>query len=406
MENRLGADFSDVRIHNDAAARASAAEVGARAYTSGSHVVIGDGGSDKHTLAHELTHVIQQRQGPVAGTDNGTGLKVSDPSDRFEREAEANARRVMSSAPVQRAGGRQDASPGFAQDVAASMVQRAMRIGPPGQAQPETAQQLRANPQISPFIDRHPWLGALIDQVAASPVEYNFQDPRHVVLWVAGREVADHLVGLEAGAVGNARGGTADPDRFETAKRILTQEQQAYATAGESDGGGTYTLFGQSYTLTRQGQGHYYATKVGRNEPVLYQEQLSSEALRAIIDAVDQGRRNGGRPTGVTEQQVDEFVCACLAEPSRWQGEHAFNIFADHDQPPQRLTGQAKGALPMTTGSTWEPALVQLGRETPTRAVAFLNTVPSLRGAIQKSLKRSTASREVFLQSVREHLFG
>ncbi|WP_405428334.1 DUF4157 domain-containing protein [Streptomyces erythrochromogenes] len=95
METRLGADFSDVRIHDNSAAKASAAEVGARAYTSGSHVVLGAGGSDKHTLAHELTHVIQQRQGPVAGTDNGSGLKVSDPSDRFEREAEANASRVM-----------------------------------------------------------------------------------------------------------------------------------------------------------------------------------------------------------------------------------------------------------------------------------------------------------------------
>ncbi|MGW5421688.1 eCIS core domain-containing protein [Streptomyces sp. NPDC003943] len=96
MEARLGADFSDVRIHDDSAARASATEVGARAYTSGAHIVIGDGGNDRHTLAHELTHVLQQRQGPVAGTDNGAGLKVSDPSDRFEREAEANAIRVMS----------------------------------------------------------------------------------------------------------------------------------------------------------------------------------------------------------------------------------------------------------------------------------------------------------------------
>ena len=96
MESRLGADFSDVRIHNDSAARASAAEVGARAYTSGNHVVVGGGGTDKHTLAHELTHVIQQRQGPVAGTDNGSGLQVSDPSDRFERAAEANATRAMS----------------------------------------------------------------------------------------------------------------------------------------------------------------------------------------------------------------------------------------------------------------------------------------------------------------------
>ncbi|WP_228561063.1 eCIS core domain-containing protein [Catenulispora pinisilvae] len=96
MESRLGADFSDVRLHTGGAAQRSAAEIGARAYTSGNHVVIGDGGGDKHTLAHELTHVIQQRQGPVAGADNGSGLKVSDPSDRFERAAEANATRVLS----------------------------------------------------------------------------------------------------------------------------------------------------------------------------------------------------------------------------------------------------------------------------------------------------------------------
>nr|WP_234392339.1 DUF4157 domain-containing protein [Streptomyces sp. WM6378] len=95
MEARLGADFSDVRIHDDGAAKASAAEVGARAYTSGSHIVVGEGGADNHTLAHELTHVIQQRQGPVAGTDNGAGLRVSDPSDRFEREAEATAQQAM-----------------------------------------------------------------------------------------------------------------------------------------------------------------------------------------------------------------------------------------------------------------------------------------------------------------------
>ncbi|MFF5720099.1 DUF4157 domain-containing protein [Streptomyces buecherae] len=105
MEARLGADFSGVRIHDDRAARASTAEIGARAYTSGNNVVIGDSGGDKHTLAHELSHVIQQRQGPVAGHDNGAGLKISDPSDRFEQEAEANATRALSApAPeVQRA---------------------------------------------------------------------------------------------------------------------------------------------------------------------------------------------------------------------------------------------------------------------------------------------------------------
>ncbi|MCX2732779.1 DUF4157 domain-containing protein [Saccharopolyspora sp. NFXS83] len=95
MESRLGENFSDVRLHTGATAQRSASEIGARAYTSGNNVVLGSGASDKHTLAHELTHVIQQRSGPVAGTDNGNGLKISDPSDSFERAAEDNAHRVM-----------------------------------------------------------------------------------------------------------------------------------------------------------------------------------------------------------------------------------------------------------------------------------------------------------------------
>ncbi|MFD4762059.1 DUF4157 domain-containing protein [Streptomyces sp. NPDC058439] len=85
MEARLGADFSDVRLHTGTVAQRSADELGARAYTSGSDIVIGLGGSDLHTLAHKLMHVIQQRQGPVSGTDHGDGLKVSNPSDRFEQ---------------------------------------------------------------------------------------------------------------------------------------------------------------------------------------------------------------------------------------------------------------------------------------------------------------------------------
>ncbi|WBO61920.1 DUF4157 domain-containing protein [Streptomyces camelliae] len=109
MESRFGgADFGDVRVHADAAAQRSASEIGARAYTSGHHIVIGANGGDKHTLAHELTHVVQQRSGPVSGTDTGQGLRLSDPSDRFEREAEAMAHRVMSggtpSPALQRAG--------------------------------------------------------------------------------------------------------------------------------------------------------------------------------------------------------------------------------------------------------------------------------------------------------------
>ena len=102
MQGRLGHDFSDVRVHTDSAAHDSAKSVNAHAYTVGSNVVFQRDKYDpssvegKTMLAHELTHVVQQRSGPVDGSAAGGGIKVSDPSDRFEREASANADRVMS----------------------------------------------------------------------------------------------------------------------------------------------------------------------------------------------------------------------------------------------------------------------------------------------------------------------
>ena len=108
MEARLGHDFGDVRVHDDGAAQRSAQSVNAHAYTVGSSIVFQrdqyDPGSDagRTMLAHELTHVVQQRSGPVDGTPTAGGIKVSHPSDRFEREAAANAERVMAApAPAQ-----------------------------------------------------------------------------------------------------------------------------------------------------------------------------------------------------------------------------------------------------------------------------------------------------------------
>ena len=100
MEARFGHDFGAVRIHSGFKANASAYAVGAHAYTVGNHIVFSDGhyapGTDagRSTLAHELTHVVQQRQASVDGTAIGGGLRVSHPSDRFEREAERVARQV------------------------------------------------------------------------------------------------------------------------------------------------------------------------------------------------------------------------------------------------------------------------------------------------------------------------
>ena len=112
MEGRLGADFSDVKVHTDNKAADSAHSVQANAYTVGSDVVFGSGqfapGSEsgKQTIAHELTHVIQQRSGPVAGTEVGGGIKLSHPSDEFETAADQTARTALAGpAPTPAAGG-------------------------------------------------------------------------------------------------------------------------------------------------------------------------------------------------------------------------------------------------------------------------------------------------------------
>jgi Domain of unknown function (DUF4157) len=101
MEGRFGQGFGDVRVHTDAQAAASAESVGANAYTVGSDIVFRSGQFDtsssvgQRTLAHELTHVVQQRSGPVDGSPAPGGINLSDPSDRFEQAAEQTATQVM-----------------------------------------------------------------------------------------------------------------------------------------------------------------------------------------------------------------------------------------------------------------------------------------------------------------------
>jgi hypothetical protein len=111
MEGRLGADFSDVRIHTDDEATASARAVGAEAYTVGADVVVRsdrwspDTPDGQRTLAHELAHVIQQRAGPVATTPAGGGIGLSDPGDAFERAADQVARAATAASPAASPGG-------------------------------------------------------------------------------------------------------------------------------------------------------------------------------------------------------------------------------------------------------------------------------------------------------------
>ncbi len=67
FEPRFGTDFSSVRVHNDSRAASAAQAINALAFTFGRNVAFGAGRYEPTTakgrtlLAHELTHVVQQR---------------------------------------------------------------------------------------------------------------------------------------------------------------------------------------------------------------------------------------------------------------------------------------------------------------------------------------------------------
>src|SRR5205085_7901362 len=76
MAPRFGQDFNDVKVHTNRRAAESAEEVKAAAYTVGQDVVFGAGRYEPQTaagrelLAHELTHVVQQRRSNDSSNSN------------------------------------------------------------------------------------------------------------------------------------------------------------------------------------------------------------------------------------------------------------------------------------------------------------------------------------------------
>lgn len=103
MERRLGTSLADVRVHADHAAGRRALDLSAQAYATGRDIYFAPGHYQPHTprglglLAHELTHVVQQKSGQFASANQG-----STPA-RSRRALEAEADQVASS--VQSSGG-------------------------------------------------------------------------------------------------------------------------------------------------------------------------------------------------------------------------------------------------------------------------------------------------------------
>ena len=96
MEGSFGTDFSGVNIHQNSE---QATNIGALAHTQGDDVCFApaqynpNSQKGQELLGHELTHVVQQRQGRGKPTKQGKGMSVND-SPSLEQEADVMGRRA------------------------------------------------------------------------------------------------------------------------------------------------------------------------------------------------------------------------------------------------------------------------------------------------------------------------
>lgn len=98
LEGSLGADLSAVRVHSGESSEQLSHEMGAKAFTTGRDIFLGEGASasDTSLLRHEATHTIQQGMSEDAPSSIGAA------DTAHEKEAEHNASHSHSDAGVQR----------------------------------------------------------------------------------------------------------------------------------------------------------------------------------------------------------------------------------------------------------------------------------------------------------------
>jgi len=161
-------DIDNVTAHAGGQAAASAAAMQARAYTTGSHIVFA-GPPDLRTVAHEMTHVMQQRFGllPAGG--------IGRSGDIYEQQAEDVAARVAAGESVAEQIWRMTDPPLHPMDsVQMIIVQRAGGKVDPGDPLPGL--QELAKGRFASFYEKDPVVMEEINKRSVSDATKNLQD--------------------------------------------------------------------------------------------------------------------------------------------------------------------------------------------------------------------------------------
>ena len=107
MESRIGADFSNVRVHRDVRAQDMTQQISAKAFAHGNHIYFANGQFDdqstsgRHLIAHELTHTVQQGASPRGPPAQSSQVQAKPRISRVQRSVIQTSRAPQLDAAVE-----------------------------------------------------------------------------------------------------------------------------------------------------------------------------------------------------------------------------------------------------------------------------------------------------------------
>ncbi len=385
FEQRMGHDFGQIRIHNDARANQTADGLHAHAFTVGSNIAFAAGqyqpGSEsgRHLLAHELTHTIQQTGGvatkriqrkeaerepaadegvcPVCGkvgkgTCPGCGspflpiqrkARSDQPDDEIELKTETNTE--AKTEPAQPAGSSAEAAPEQRQPTAQPGAEAPSAAGAtPEQAGAEAAKETTAAlTEVAPTADKpaaaeankkaedagpgNPVLQAVQQSAADGPAKALDQQSQRLrdLLSTADPKAAG------ANAVQQPQPGQADPALQDALGQVTTGRDEAKAKADAATG---------ELASSQDAIGQLAGTPVELAPldiaTLLKEAGMDSEAADSGPAVTISRKEADGEPLG---ESVDPTALQALVEQLRAQAQGMVSSFMGN------ATGRVQGAL-------------------------------------------------------------
>jgi hypothetical protein len=402
MQQRLGRDFGDVRLHTDARAAASADAVNATAFTVGHDIVFASGAyspdtpSGRELIAHELTHVVQQGAArALPAPDAGATAEYSELAPAQAGPAiSAEAGHAEGAAPggdavlaVARKASHADAAErhdpeSAARDSDALGEQREERVD--GEVAPEAATTdatAKESADASADSDLEPWkndgkAGERAPSLAA--VEEKAQ--------LAGKEAAEAALQADPAADGGEKDGEARP---EEAPAVSAADAKGQAD-GEATAAGAAPEAGAKQEEGAGGQGALGSAADGGEAPAVDVEGEADAMDQALAEAAGSPGAAGGSsvatqlpsPPSIEPTPARELSAAREPDPT-----------ASGPQPSTDVRSRTEAPLepPLTTSEPKPPAPAALAEPTGSESTESPSATAEMEAAGSESANERDA---------------